>query len=183
VISGIGALLISLPQNFTPHIYGRLVGESIEDRIDGYKEYDSSVFNHSKILRNILPYAWDPNVPSESYGGSPLIWHYYAQKAPKNERNINYIVQRSDHLPPENTKLISEEDGVTLYVLNESVWAKHRAIRPPFPAVSPVFSIPRGIIFRSVPLKDGPRIINVLDVIKSLGFDVDTILDKLVVEH
>jgi len=80
-------------------------------------------------------------------------------------------------------KLISEEKGVALYVLDESVWVRHRAIRPPFPAGSPIYAIPRGILFRSIPLESGPKIFNVVEIIENLGFDMDPILDRLGVKR
>jgi hypothetical protein len=181
-VAGIVALLISLPRNFSPHTDGRLVGEQIEDRIGGYDEFDPSVFKRAEMFSEIFPYTWDPNVPCISYGGSPLIWNYYAQKACAKKRNINYIIQISTCPPSEKTKLVSEQDGVALYVLDESVWTRHRAIRPSS-SVSRTFALPRGIIFRSVPLKSGPRILNVVKIIESFGFDMDPILDRLGVER
>jgi hypothetical protein len=66
-----------------------------------------------------------------------------------------------------------------LYLLSDSVWTAHKSIRPATPAGSRIYTVPRGILFRSVPLEDGPSIINVVDVIEKCGIDMDPILSRL----
>ncbi len=177
------ALLISLPQSAAPHTIGRFVGTTIEDRIGGYENHDPAAFRRSEMLRHLFPYTWDQNVPFESYGGSPLIWNYYANQACGTARNVNYVLQPATQPPPIGMHLQVQEENVALYIRSFSVWESHLAIRPPTPVVSKVYEIPRGIIFRSVPLKDGPPIINVVEVLEELGIDMGPILSRLGVER
>jgi len=64
-------------------------------------------------------------------------------------------------------------------VRSDSILAAHRALRPPTPAGSRWLSIPRGILFRSVPLEGGPHIIDVVATLEGMGFDLDPLLAKL----
>jgi hypothetical protein len=182
-VTSILAFTISLPMNATPHTSARFVGVSVQDRIGGYDNLEPAAFLRSSMLRHIFPYAWDPKVPFESYGGSPLQWYYYAHRTGEAECYVNYVLQASDNPPPIGMRLLAEEYGVKLYVGNDSLWASHRALRPPTPTGSKVYQIPRGILFRSVPLQNGPPIINMVDVAESLGIDLDPLLDRFKVER
>jgi hypothetical protein len=182
-VTGVVALLVSLPQSTAPYTVGRFVGTTIEDRIGGYENHDPEAFRRSEMLRHLFPYTWDPKVPFQSYGDSPLIWNYYAHQACGTARNVNYVLQPATQPPPSGMHLLVQEEDVTLYIRSFSIWAGHCAIRPPTPVVSKVYEIPRGIIFRSVPLKDGPPIINVVEVLENLGINMDPILTRLGVER
>ena len=178
-LAGILALLISLPTNFTPDTSARIVGSAIEDRIGGYEVLDPAAFKSSEILQQLFPVDWDPRVPFESYGGSPVAWNYYAHRTDGVTRNVNYVLQATTDPSPVGMRIVAVEGNVALYVRSKSVWASHRDLRPPTPAGSRVYGIQRGIIFRSVPLKNGPPIIAVVDVIESFGIDMDPILNRL----
>jgi hypothetical protein len=80
-------------------------------------------------------------------------------------------------------RLIAQENDASLYVRSEAVWRSHRALKPPTPAGSSIYAMPRGIFFRSVPLPNGPYIVNVVDVIEGFGFDMQPILDWLGVKR
>jgi hypothetical protein len=60
----------------------------------------------------------------------------------------------------------------------DMLWASHLALRPPIPNGRKVYAIPRGILFRSVPLKNGPPIIDVVNLLKNFGIDLDYLLDR-----
>jgi len=183
VITDVVALVVSLPQSTAPDTIGRFVGMTIEDRIGGYENQDPAAFRRSEMLRHLFPYSWDPKVPCESYGGSPLVWNYYVHHACGTARNVNYVLQPATQPPPIGMHLLVQEEDVALYIRSFSIWASHIAIRPPTPVVSKVYEIPRGIIFRSVPLKDGPPIINVVEVLENIGIDIDPILTRLGVKR
>jgi hypothetical protein len=178
-VAGIIALILSLPSDATPDTSARTVGSAIRENIGGYDVVKPEVFRSSEILYELFPVDWDPRVPFESYGGSDLTWNFYAHHSENAADKINYIVQRESEPPPAGTRLIAQKDGVTLYVLSDSAWQSHIALRPPTPAGSRVYSIPRGLIFRSVPLEGGPPIIDMIKVLEALGIDLDPILDRL----
>jgi hypothetical protein len=182
-VAGIVALGLALPANPAPDVSGRLVGTAIEDRIGGYDKLDPAVFKRSELLYNLFPVDWDPRVPSSSYGGSALAWNYYAHQPGRGAAETNYIFQQVEETAPAGARLVTQDEGVALYVRNEETWAKHLALRPPTPAGSPTFQIPRGIIFRSVPLADGLPIIDVVDVASHSGLPMDAFLNKLGVKR
>ena len=177
------ALLISLPNDATPHTTARRISESIEVRIGGYETLAPAVFRSSEMLRHLFPYDWHPSVPFDSYGGSPLVWNYYAHQQNNTARDVNYVLQSVVHPPPTGMWLLAQEGNVALYVRSDAVWEAHRTLQSPTPAGSKVYAIPRGILFRSVPLTDGPPIINVVDVIEGFGVDMDPLLNRLGVKR
>ncbi|HEY7317474.1 MAG TPA: hypothetical protein VIE89_07860 [Candidatus Binatia bacterium] len=181
--AGIIALVLSLPQHGRPDITARVVSATIEDKIGGYETLDPKSFRRSEILRYLFPYDWEPTVPAKIYGGSPLTFNYYAHRKNGLSYKINYVVQSMSEPPPSNMRLIAQENDASLYVRSEAVWRSHRALKPPTPAGSSIYAMPRGIFFRSVPLPNGPYIVNVVDVIEGFGFDMQPILDWLGVKR
>jgi hypothetical protein len=182
-VAGLLALWLALPANPSPDNSGRLVGAAVEDRIGGYDQIDPAVFKRSDLLYNLFPVDWDPRVPSPSYGGSALVWNYYAHQPGRSAADTNYVFQQANDPAPVGARLVIQDQGVALYVLNEKTWARHLAQRPPTPAGSPIFQIPRGIIFRSVPLTQGPPIVDVVEVVSHLGLPVDALMEKLGVKR
>jgi hypothetical protein len=182
-IAGLIALLISLPRHAGPDITARVLGVAIEDRIGGYDTLEPASFQRSEILRHLFPYDWEPSVPSETYGGSPLAFNYYAHHRNGGSYNVNYVIQSISEPAPEDMRVVAQEHGAALYVRSDGVWQNHRAMRPPTPAGSDIYALPRGILFRSVPLTNGPTIVNVVDVIEGFGFDMTPILDRLGVKR
>jgi hypothetical protein len=173
------ALYISLPRDLKPHTSARLIGSTIEDRTGGYKILDPAAMRHSSILRELIPFVWDPRVPHDSYGGSPLMWYYYAQQAKNSFSKINYVLQPSEGPPPPDMRILARKDGVILYLLSDSVWASHRAIHPSTPAGGEIYGIPKTTLFFSPHLGNRPRVINLLDLLKRLGIDVDYYLERI----
>jgi hypothetical protein len=177
--AGLAALLLSMPRDATIMTANRLVGETIEDRIGGYDTMQPAVFKRSEMLAKYLfPYDWDPNVPNESYGGSPLVWNYYMHH-PSTNREVNYVFQLSSDPAPAGMRLVASEDDAALYVRSDSVWADHLAIRPPSPAGAFIYNVPRWEIFPGIPQPDGPPIVNMVDVLTRAGFDLDPIFKVL----
>jgi len=181
--AGFAALLMSLPRDSSPDISARLVGRAIEDRIGGYEAFEPHLFKGSELLYHLFPTDWDPRVPFESYGGSAVAWNYYAHQKGVLSSDVNYVLQATAAQPPAGMRLVAQEGTAALYLRSDSVWAGHRALRPPTPAGSRVYEIPRGMMFRSVPLKDGPQIISVLDILERLGIDTHRLLHRLGAEH
>ncbi len=178
-LAGALALLLSLPINASPHTSARVVGSAVEDRSAGYERADPAAFKRSEILSHLFPYAWDPAVPGEAYGGSPLMWNFYAHPRGDTPRQVNYVIQSSEDPAPTGWQLLAVEGEAALYLRSEAVWKRHLALRPPSPGGSPLYDIPRGIIFRSVPLDEGPRIINLVDVLEGVGVDLEPVLVRL----
>jgi hypothetical protein len=181
--SGIVALVISLPRNWTVDTSARQVGMTIEDGIGGYDTGSPAAMARSILLAQLFPYDWDPSVPAQNYGGSPLAWNYYAHRADKQGPGTNYVLLATADPAPAGMKRVGETGGAALYVLDEAAWASHLGLRPPSPAGSPAYAIPRGMIFRSVPLIGGPAIISVSDLLARRGFDVKDLLDRMKISY
>ncbi len=74
---------------------------------------------------------------------------------------MNYVQQWSADPAPPAMRLLAQDDDVALYGRSDAMWAAHRALRPATPAGSQVYEVPRGILFRSVSLPNGPPILDV----------------------
>ena len=162
-----------------PHREGREVGAAVAVRIPGYDRSSSEVMRASTLLARVLPYDWDPAVPA-TYGGSPLVWNHYARQGTGPSAETNYLVQPAGDAPPAGWRLAGADSaGAVLYVRSDSILASHRRLRPPTPPGSRLLAVPRGILFHSVPLEGGPRIIDVARTLEGMGVDVESLLARL----
>ena len=159
-------MVISLPENFTPDTSARLVGSTMQDRIGGYDKLDPAEFKRIDLLYSLFPVDWDPRVPDESYGGAALAWNYYMNQPLGKSTDINYVIQRTSDPAPTGMESFAQKGDVSLFIRSKAVLAVQRAMRPFSPAGSVIYRIPRGILFRSVPLKNGPPIIDVVRVLE-----------------
>jgi hypothetical protein len=75
--------------------------------------------------------------------------------------------------------LLAEDGEFAVYVSDSFVHRRHLALRPPTPAGARVFYIPRGILFRTEPLPDGPYVIDLPAIAERMGIDVDALADRL----
>ncbi|MEQ1858170.1 MAG: hypothetical protein ABL963_17080, partial [Longimicrobiales bacterium] len=182
--SGILALALQSPPRLAVDISGRIVGAAFEDRLPGYAQSTPESLRRAELAYGLFPVTWEPEVPEESFGGSTLIWNVYAHRSRPSAVQPNYVLQAADDLPPPGARLVGRDDsmGAELYVLSDSVWRAHLALRPPTPAGSRLMAVPRGILFRTETLEGGPHIIAVLDVLDAMGIDTDALLRRLGVD-
>ncbi len=181
--AGLAALILSFPTNFRPDTSGRRFGATIEDRTDGYNRSEPAAFRRAELLPNIVPYDWHPAVPERMFGGSPLIWSYYAHRASKIRPPVNYVLQRAGEPPPPAMRFIAADQDTAMYVRDEAVWKRHLAVRPLAPVGSPVFRIPHSRVFRRGGVPLDANIIDVKDLLKRCGIDVLAIAERLGVRH
>jgi hypothetical protein len=74
---------------------------------------------------------------------------------------------------------VAADAAAILYVRDAATWAAHQALRPPTPAGSPVYAIPRWTLFRSVPPPaHGPAIVSIPDLVSRLGVDLEPLLNR-----
>lgn len=179
----VGAAVIAFVLVFPPrlgvHDTGRRIGGTISERLGDYASSDPAVLRGSSLLEHLFPFDWDPVVPGSSYGGSPLVWNRYAVHAGSPGPETNYLLTPSSERAPDGWRLVTDSAGAALYVRSDSLWIRHRAVRPPTPAGSRWLTVPRSILFRSVPHDGSPAIIDVAATLEALGVDVDPILARL----
>ncbi|UCG76122.1 MAG: hypothetical protein JSV95_02090, partial [Gemmatimonadota bacterium] len=100
------ALALSIPSSPAPQTHARLVGSAVADQRPGYRTFEPSFFRDLTIYNQLFPLPWDPRVPGESYGGSPLPWNYYAQRAPPPRSAANYFLMPRDGSAPPAARLV-----------------------------------------------------------------------------
>ncbi len=185
-LAGLVALALSLPAHPQPDTSARQVGATIAECIGGYDRANPAVYRASTLLATLFPYDWDPAVPDTSYGGSPLTWDRYAHHDPamcaangRFPQQINYVIQPASAPAPFGMRPVAADAAAVLYVRDVATWAAHQALRPPTPAGSPVYAIPRWTLFRSVPPPaHGPAIVSIPDLVSRLGVDLEPLLNR-----
>ncbi len=178
-VAGLACLLVSLPNHGNIDESGRLLGSAIEDRMDGYDTGSLAVFGRAELFQKIVPYDWDPRVPNESFGGSQIVWNYYAHRTSAENRAINYVIQGAAAPPPADMHRIAAEMGAALYVRSDAVWKGHRALRPPTPAGAKLYWIPRRLLFHVGTSTEDLPIIDMMDVAARLGISPEAIRKRL----
>jgi hypothetical protein len=178
-IAGVLALVLSLPQSAAPDTSGRLIGSMIEDRVGGYDTYDPVAFRRAEVLQHLFPNDWDLRVPDERYGGSPLVWNYYAHRTQGKRQDANYLMQRAGLESPPGMRLVADENDVRLCVRSDSVWEGHLSMRPPSPVGSRLYTIPRWRLFRHPPPPGEGEAINVQAFLKRWGIDLGSLVERL----
>lgn len=176
--AAVASLVLALPARFRPVNVTREIGYAIDFRVPGYQTMDPESFRASTLLNAVVPYDWDPRVPEASLGTSPLVLSYYANRRPSGART-NYVLQRMDDPPAAGATLLSTDGEFAVYVHSDSIHRRHLSLRPPTPAGASVFSIPRGILFRTEPLPDRPYVIDLPAIAERLGIDVDALAASL----
>lgn len=167
------ALWLSWPPNTRPVVAARIVGSAVEDRPFGYAELQPAAFRRGELLETLFPPDFQPAVPTETYGGSTLAWMYYAHRAAASPLRANYVLTTAFEVPPEGARWHAANEAGVVYVRSDAEWQRHRSLRPPTPAGSPLYWTPRGIFFRSVPLEGGPWVLDIPAVLNRWGIDVE----------
>ena len=160
---GVAAVLLSLPQSAKPVTAARTVGSSLEVRFGGYEQMNPAFFRALDLFSEVIPRGY---TPEKHYGGSPLVWNYYAQGG-ANERTINYVLQPTQEPPPAGMRLAARDQNAAVFVADDSVLAAHLSLRPPTPPGARLYALPRATMFP----RGGAPIREVLrDVARRLGF-------------
>jgi hypothetical protein len=179
LLLGVVSVLVSWPSASAIDRSGREVGSALVERVGDYDRSDPQVFRHLKLLSALFPPDWHPSVPA-TYGGSPLVWNYYARHGSgRPASDANYVLQSSTDAPPPGMRRVAEADGAALFVGSDARWQIHRALRPPSPAGSSVYYVPRGVLFRSVPNERGTYVLDVVSALERHGFPVQPVLARL----
>lgn len=163
------ALLLSLPTHAAPILAARQIGQSIQRPAGDGDGLDPASLRRLELLSTLFPKDFEPAVPHEVYGGSPLAWGVYAHRNPETGDDTNYVLGAlDDPAPPGARRHAGNDDGV-LYVRSDAVWQRHRALRPATPAGSWLYGTPRTRLFGTWPLEDGPWVLDVRKTLERVG--------------
>ena len=177
VAGALVALMISIPADASPHPTARRIGATMDAPDDGYDARGAVAIGRSEVLAHLFPFDWDPAVPDTAYGGSPLVWNYYAHQPKSGPYVAQYVILEEHRPAPPGMSLLARDAGAALYFRDPNAMARDRTIKLPSPAGSPVYFIPRWMIFRSIPVARGQRpLIAVVDILEHLGFPMDGVL-------
>ena len=140
------ALLVSMPADRSPHTRARLIGAAAADTRAGYEELEPSFFRDLGVYHALFPPTWDPRVPGEEYGGSPLTWNYYARRGGASAEGANYLLIPRREPAPAGMRLVATEGAAAIYLRSDSVWRAH-ATPPPTSSLSAIYSLPNDVLF------------------------------------
>ena len=141
------SIAAALPVSTAIYTATREIGESIDvSRLHGYEAMSAVSFRSSELIGSLISPGSLPVVPNTSYGGSPIAWFYYANRAKSVTSQRNYFLQSDDN-PPEGTTLIAKNDISSIAVKDQQVWEAHRALRPSGSQGPAIYAISRDIMF------------------------------------
>lgn len=144
----LAGFVVSVPRSWAVDTRGRMVGYATLFPDDRYHDMDPIAFRRSSVLKYVFPYDWNRAVPDSTYGGSPLVWNYYAHQRKEPARAANYIVQDTSVRPVPSGRRAGVMGKWAVYVVDDSVWNMHRAPQNRVPPGSALYSIPRRDLFR-----------------------------------
>ena len=142
----VAAFALSWPVGYRLDRTAYVVGAAIHEGVGDYASSDPTVFAASDLLREVLPLDWDPDVPQESYGGSPLVWLRYASRGAGGEGAALVLLGASD-AAPEGARVLSSSPDATLYVRDVAAWRSLRDLQPPTLAGAPLYRIPKWALY------------------------------------
>lgn len=179
VVAALVSVALSIPGDPTPYRTARTVARTMDSRFSGYERHDPRAFRPTVLLRELFPPDWDPAVPESALGGSELVWNYYIHHGGRPEPDeVNYILQ-PDTLPvPEGWEVVIDSLDARVLVRSDSIWRDHLSLRPRTRTLEGIYAVPRGILFASESLEDGPTIISVPEVLERLGVDTDPLIER-----
>ena len=174
IASGLVALAVSLPADAAPHTAARRIGRSLDAPGDGYEASGALALGRTEVLKRLFPFDWDPSVPGR-YGGSPLVWNYYAHQPKPDPTTIHYVILGTDRPAPAGMLLLGREGDAALYVDDLSALERDRALALPSPAGASVYTVPRWMMFRMPPEPGQRRFVDVADLLERSGSPVGAV--------
>jgi len=168
----VGALILALPKRGAPMTWARRVASEIQIRVPGYDTSSPEEFRAADTLVLLFPMSWDRHVP-KTLGNSPLVWNYYLHHDMGiPSEHTNYVVQPVDMSLPAGFHPIGQQGDYTMLVRSDSVLANDRSQKLPIDPGSPLFLVPRDILFDYATASNGAPIHDVLDALGRRGIDL-----------
>ena len=132
-----GALVVSLPVESGVYIATRDVGRRIDvSAVPGYDTMRSEAFQNADVLADLFAKDFTPGVPDRAYGGSPLAWHIYAERARGDGTVKDYV-------------LAPASDGAWhARARDVETYARDRVAVPSGSRGARLYAVPRDLLFQ-----------------------------------
>lgn len=167
---GLVAVWLALPDHPGVSVVPRRVAGSIADRATGYEALTPTAYSQAELLEPLFALPWDPRVPGQLYGVSPLVNLHYACRGPACTGKRPYLLTDARDMPSSvGARVVARSGNLELHVLDHEAWQRDRAIREPSPAGSRFYALPRGAVFHGLP--GGPRSLDLESVLRRLPID------------
>lgn len=166
LVAGVAALALALPPTEGIHTHGKEVGLAVRDARDGYERFDPGLFASLDAYWSLFGRPPEPDVPERRYGGSPLVWNYYAHHR-TSPRRTTYLWLAAGGSAPGGARLVNESAEGALYVLDVDRWRRDRS-HVETASIAPLLAIPDSLLFRGVGRGKDPGV-----------FDLRALLGKL----
>lgn len=139
IITAMIALYLSLPVHFQIDQSARHFGMATDYSIGDYNEDYQAALSKGSSLYSLLPEDYRLYYPEQPWGTDSSVWLYYASRVKPAGTVINYIIQPSTDPAPANTRLVSSENEVSVFVRDIDLWEKHRTPDIPRVVQSPLY--------------------------------------------
>lgn len=168
LVAGLAALVLSLPTHGRIHTHGKAVGYAVDDRRRGYDDFDSAIFASLDGYWSLFRRVVHPDVPEVRYGGSPLVWNYYAHHRRVRDRTVYAWLPPGSPPPPrDGSVLVESGEHGDLYVVDVREWLVDRSHEEPS-SVGRLFAIPKRILFHVVGERGDPQVRDLSRVLREL---------------
>jgi hypothetical protein len=142
------AVWLALPASWAIHDATRRVGERFDVKtFASYHRHDPLALAATEQMSALFPMDMHEDVPDRLYGGSPLAWNYYAQRAAATDQPKPYRLDRSAAPVPDMAIRVASDRRAAVFVLDEAAWEADRRHQPSRSSGKAVFEVPRHVLF------------------------------------
>jgi hypothetical protein len=141
------AIWLAFPEETSIYRGTREVGQRLDtSHVPNYSGSDPGFFKAAELLVQLFPKDYDPRVPEELYGGSPMAWVFYSRRPTGSGTRKSYFLV-ADGWIPERSIRVAEKDGTALYRLDDGTYERDRIWRPAGSQGPRIFSLSRDVLF------------------------------------
>jgi hypothetical protein len=168
VASALIAFTLSLPRSFHLFVEAGATGSLIDDRFP-QNHLNPPGYAGLPILATMFS---EPGEKRRNEAAvSPLTLRFYSHRRPAAAVPPAYVLQSPGIAAPQASAVVASDSEAVLYALSDSIWKKHRAMRPVAETGSPIYRIPPQSRLRNRTLRDHPENFSVLRGLASAGVD------------
>jgi hypothetical protein len=131
--------VLSLPRTFEISQAAREFGEATSFEVGDYDRGYERAVHAAGILDSLLPPDYRVRYPNQPWGMDDETWLYYAFREKPRDAAVNYVVRVAGSPAPAGTELVASREGISVFVRDRELWARHRNRELPRVIQSPLY--------------------------------------------
>ena len=121
-------MFLAWPEKLGLHSFSREIGRHIEvsgNQFEGFNPLALDTFHN--LFLQLFPIRYTEKAGETEYFGGPLVWLHYSREKKPDGQVVNYVLQPMAVDAPAGARLFGTHNDYGLYVLDEALFAEHRA--------------------------------------------------------